>query len=153
MKPLLIFLIALLLALPVFGEPLTGDALENRVREIANQLRCPTCQSQSVKDSEAGLSVNMKAMIQKMLVEGKSEAEILAFFEQRYGEWILRNPKKSGFNLLLWGLPGVILMVALGLVYVKAKKQQLIADPYSHSLSAAEMAEVERDLKRIDEEA
>ena len=74
------------------------EALEQRVRTIAHQLRCPTCQSMSVKESEAGLANNMKMKIKEMLQAGKSEKQIINFFVIRYGEWILRSPKKEGVN-------------------------------------------------------
>ncbi|MDT8446665.1 MAG: cytochrome c-type biogenesis protein [bacterium] len=149
----LIFILTLMLLTPaVYSANYTDEALEQRVREISHKLRCPTCQAMSVKESEAGLSNNMKAMIRAQLQEGKSEEEILKFFVARYGEWILRNPTKSGFNLLLWFGPGV-LMVLIGIWVVwRAKRRELHLDPYSPELSQSESAEVEADLKKLSQE-
>ena len=131
-----------------YNQPDENEALEIQVRHIAHQLRCPTCQAMSVKESEAGLSNNMKAMIREMLLQGKSESVILDFFVQRYGEWILREPPKTGFNLVLWVLPGILLILALlGVLWWMRPDRS--ASPSAPSLSLAEKAEIEKDMKQI----
>ena len=139
--------VAFLLCLTQLG---VTDELDNQVRKISDQLRCPTCQAQSVKDSDAGLSVNMKLKIREMLKEGKSEREILNFFEERYGEWILRSPKMKGFNLLLWGLPAVLILVAVFLLVrsMKAKAHQPNVDQLT-PLTDKEKQRIKNDLKEI----
>ena len=135
----------------VVGMITNADDLDNRVREIAHMLRCPTCQAMSVKESEAGLSVNMKTRIRELLQEGKSEEEILEFFVERYGEWILRSPKKEGFSLLLWTLPGLVLLVTVLLLFQYLRKKSLTIAPTveSRSLSEKEQKQIEKDLKRL----
>ena len=139
--------IVILLSLPQFG---LADEFDNQVRKIADQLRCPTCQAQSVKESEAGLSLNMKMKIRELLKEGKSEKEILTFFEDRYGEWILRSPKMQGFNLLLWGAPGILIIVAVLLLLrsLRSKAHRPITDNLS-PLTTEEKKKIEDDLKQI----
>lgn len=139
-----IFLISI--ALTLFA----ADDLENRVREISDELRCPTCQAQSVKDSDAGLSLNMKNKIREMLKEGKSEEEILQFFVDRYGEWILRSPKKEGFNLLLWLLPAFLLLVVGALLVRSMLKRKQETTGQASPLSEQERKQVEKDLETFD---
>lgn len=149
MKNILKVIIPVILAICLFSIGWADD-LDNQVRKISDQLRCPTCQAQSVKDSEAGLSVNMKMKIREMLKEGKTESEILDFFEERYGEWILRSPKMRGFNLLLWGLPAILILVAVLLLLrsMKSRSHQLQADQLT-PLTDAEKRKIENDLKEI----
>ncbi len=134
------------------AHPVHADELDDRVREIAHNLRCTTCQAMSVKESDAGLSLNMKQKIREMLESGKSEAEILDFFEERYGEWILRSPKKKGFNLLLWGFPGVVILAAVFLWFGAMRKRayQAQSDP-SRKLTDEEKKQIENDLNRINQ--
>lgn len=112
---LLLALVALLvpLAASAQGAAPNDDAppetLEARVFEIAQQLRCPTCVSESVADSSAGISIEMRNQIQAQLQEGRSEAEILAFFQERYGDWVLLEPPRRGIHLVVWWLPGIAL--------------------------------------------
>ena len=59
-----------------------------------------------------------------MLAEGKSEAEILKFYETQYGERILARPKAGGFNLLVWILPIVVLLTGAGVVWKFLRARQ-----------------------------
>jgi len=128
----------------------TDSEIENRVRMLAHQLRCPTCQSQSVKDSDAGLSLNMKTKIRDLIQKGASDAEVLDYFVKRYGEWILRSPPKSGFNLLLWVLP-IILMVIATLALIRSLKQKArnLEPDEKPSLSKAEDLEISRRFNNV----
>lgn len=142
----MLFLIGIGFSGLLFG----SEDMENRVREIAHKLRCPTCQAMSVKESDAGLSLNMKQRIRELLEEGKSEDEILQFFEERYGEWILRSPKKEGISLLLWTLPGLIILVTI-LILIKYlwKKSRDTVGIDTSPLSKAELRQIENDLKQL----
>ncbi|MBT4286090.1 MAG: cytochrome c-type biogenesis protein CcmH [Deltaproteobacteria bacterium] len=124
--------------------------IENRVRTLANQLRCPTCQSQSVKDSDAGLSLNMKIKIRDLIQKGQSDAEVLDYFVKRYGEWILRSPPKSGFNLLLWIMPGIIMLIATLVLLRSLKQKSRTVDAIGKpSLSKAEDLEISRRFNNV----
>lgn len=127
-----------------------ADDIEKQVRDISHKLRCPTCQAMSVKESDAGLSLNMKQRIRELLKDGKTEAEILQFFEERYGEWILRSPKKEGFNLVLWLLPGLIILIAVILLILSILKRSRQATTNELSpLSEKEQRKIDKDLDQI----
>jgi cytochrome c-type biogenesis protein CcmH len=83
--------------------------LDEQTRAIASELRCPVCQNNSVADSPSELAQQMRALIQEQLKEGKSPAEIRAFFVSKYGDWVLLAPPARGLGLLLWLLPFVAL--------------------------------------------
>ncbi|MDX2471335.1 MAG: cytochrome c-type biogenesis protein CcmH [SAR324 cluster bacterium] len=143
-------IIALVIALFFFTTPAIADeALEHKVKELAHQLRCPTCQALSVKESEAGLATNMKTKIREMLVEGKSDEQVLQFFVDRYGEWILRSPPKTGTNLLLWLAPGVLTAFAAFSVIFVLKSKPKKANKTLKPLSDAEKAKIDQALDDI----
>jgi len=96
--------------------------LETRVFEIARQLRCPSCVSESVSDSSAPIAQQMREIIQDQLVEGRSETEILAYFQTRYGDWILLDPPKRGIHLVAWLLPVIVGVVAVAVVALLARR-------------------------------
>jgi cytochrome c-type biogenesis protein CcmH len=100
----------------------TTSDLEARVREIASQLRCPICQGLSVGDSPSELADEMRTLVREQLQQGKTSAEVLDYFAQRYGEWILLAPPKRGFNLVIWVLPFVLLPIGAAAVYVGARR-------------------------------
>lgn len=90
--------------------------VEERVREIASELRCVVCQNLSVADSPSELAKEMRNLVREQVEQGKSREEIQAYFVSRYGEYVLLSPPKRGFNLLVWGLP--FLAIAAGGVVV-----------------------------------
>jgi cytochrome c-type biogenesis protein CcmH/NrfF len=100
----------------------TPSDIEAQVREIASQLRCPVCQGLSVGDSPSELANEMRALVREQLQQGKTPAEVLDYFAQRYGEWILLAPPKRGFNLVIWVLPFVLLPVGAFVIYLGARR-------------------------------
>jgi cytochrome c-type biogenesis protein CcmH len=87
--------------------------LEARTFEIAEKLRCPVCVSESVAQSSSSISIEMRQIIQAQLEQGRGEREILAFFQERYGDWILLEPPKRGLHLLVWLLPAAAALAGL----------------------------------------
>jgi cytochrome c-type biogenesis protein CcmH len=100
----------------------TSPDLESQVREIALQLRCPVCQGLSVGDSPSELANEMRALAREQLQQGKTPAEVLDYFAQRYGEWILLAPPKRGFNLVIWVLPFALLPIGAFVIYLGARR-------------------------------
>jgi len=143
-------IIVIILSIFCLSQVLNADELDDKVRRISHKLRCPTCQAQSVKESEAGLSLNMKLKIRELLQEGKTEAQILSYFEERYGEWILRSPKIRGIGLFLWALPGVIIAVAVFLLF-RSMNRRSFTDKKQEAqpLSEKEHQQIENDLRNI----
>ena len=116
-------LFALVVFCSTFTVTLAEESIEfeARYRKLSNELRCPTCQGLSVKDSEAGFSNSIKNKIRELMRHKKSDEEIKGYFIERYGEWILRVPPKQGFNLVLWILPGAGIIIGLLLVVFRSK--------------------------------
>jgi cytochrome c-type biogenesis protein CcmH len=132
----------------LFSFPLAQDAnpstLDPKVFEIARELRCPVCTAESVGDSSSSIAVEMRDIIQDQLNEGKSEKEILAFFQERYGDWILLNPPKRGVHLLVWLLPLIVVIVAVALLAMYLKRWTKQAQ--------APVEASKEDLERVREE-
>ena len=121
-----------------------SEEFEARFRKLSNELRCPTCQGLSVKDSEAGFSNSIKDKIHELMKLGKTDKEIKEYFIERYGEWILRSPPKKGFNLVLWILPGA--GIGIGLLWVMILSKRWVTKP-QHEELAQLTPEEERKLK------
>ena len=129
-----------------------NEEFSDRFRKLSDELRCPTCQGLSVKDSEAGFSNSIKDKILDLMKKGDSDEEILAYFVERYGEWILRSPSKRGFNLVLWILPGAGILIGLFIVLFRSKNW--VRQPQHEkleSLTPEEERRVKEDLGRFDE--
>lgn len=87
---------------------------EARARAIEGALRCPVCRSQSIRQSRSFMAEDMKRRIRELIVQGRSDEEIRAYFTTRYGEWILLTPPRRGFNLAAYVLP--LLAVGIGAI-------------------------------------
>ena len=95
---------------------------ETTVHDVAAQLRCVVCQSLSVADSPSETANQMRGIIRERLAAGESPAQVRAYFVEKYGEWILLAPPKSGFNLLVWVVPFAGLGLGLVLVAVVLRR-------------------------------
>lgn len=91
---------------PVMGPPAdappTTEEAALLTEELASKLRCPVCQGLSVNDSKADAAVAMKSRIGELVAEGYSDDQIVDFFIDRYGEFVLLEPKPEGVNWLVW---------------------------------------------------
>lgn len=103
----------LLFTLLAAGAVMAQVELSPKVFEIAARLRCPVCISETVAQSSSGTAEEMRTLIATKLAAGESQQQIFAYFQQRYGDWILLDPPRRGIYLVVWLLPGV---VAAGLV-------------------------------------
>lgn len=128
----LLLLSALLLGAIAFAQEVQ---LESRVFQIARELRCPACISESVADSNSPIAQQMRVLIQDQLEAGRSEEEIYSYFVNRYGDWILLDPPKRGIHLVAWLLPiivGVLAVITVALLarrWLAASRRPLEASP------------------------
>ena len=113
----------LLAAMPAFATQVTEDPLERQVLDIAKDLRCTVCQNQPVAESNADLARDMRAIIREQVQAGKSRDEIVTYFVDRYGDYVLMNPPKRGSGAIVWAGPlALIVVVGLsGLVFLRRR--------------------------------
>ncbi|MDG0969430.1 MAG: cytochrome c-type biogenesis protein CcmH [Porticoccaceae bacterium] len=93
--------------LVVFSDP----AYHQRYQQLITELRCPKCQNQNLADSNAPISLDLRAQIQQLLEKGLSNHEIEQYLTQRYSEFILYRPEVNQKTYLLWLSPLLILGV------------------------------------------
>lgn len=94
----------------------------DRAEVLAGRLRCPTCQTVSVAESPSETARAMREIIAQQIAAGGSDDEIIAFFVDRYGTWILLDPPRSGAGWLLWLLPPAVL--GIGVVMALLRKRR-----------------------------
>ena len=98
------------------------ENIDERVKNLTLELRCMTCQNQSVYDSESEFANDIKNIVKEKFNEGLNEKEIKIFLTERYGEYILFKPYFNLKNMLLWTSPFLILLVSLGFFARNLKK-------------------------------
>jgi len=105
-------------------EMLADPVLEQRARDISAGLRCMVCRNESIDESNADLARDMRLLVRERLTEGDSDAEVVEFVVDRYGEYALFKPTFGGSNLVLWLAGPVMLLVAagVGFTYLRARR-------------------------------
>ncbi len=103
-------------------------ALDAQVQRLAYELRCLVCQNQTIADSNADLAVDLRRQIREMLVAGKSEAEVLDFMTQRYGDFVLYRPPVDARTALLWGGPAAMLLAGAAALVLLLRRRSRLAD-------------------------
>jgi cytochrome c-type biogenesis protein CcmH len=104
-------------------EALKDPALEARARVITKQLRCLVCQGEDIDESQAPLAADLRMLVRERLEKGDSDAQVIDYMRQRYGDYVLMNPPFEPATLLLWGAPVLVLLTGLGVAFVFVRRQ------------------------------
>ncbi len=105
------------------GKAFEDPELQARYENIIAQVRCLKCQNQSIKDSNVFLASDLRREIRRLLSEGKTDQEVFDFLVERYGEFALYSPRKSGKTLVLWLLPFLLLVAGAFVGYSVIRKR------------------------------
>tara|TARA_B100000965_G_scaffold368513_1_gene355260 strand:- start:386 stop:760 length:375 start_codon:yes stop_codon:yes gene_type:complete len=101
-----------------------NESIDDKVKKLTLELRCMTCQNQSVHDSDSDYSKDMKLLVKEKFKEGLSEKEIKDFLTKRYGEYILFKPYFNSKNLILWLFPFILVIISM-LALIKSSKKTI----------------------------
>jgi cytochrome c-type biogenesis protein CcmH len=108
-------LVALVRAGTSDGSPRTA---EERVHDIGDTIKCPTCRSQSVSGSDSAAARSIRNEIARRVADGESADDIRSAIAATYGDDVLLTPRSSGVEGVVWMLP--VLALVLGLAGVTA---------------------------------
>ena len=125
------------------GEMLDDPVLEERAREISKGLRCPVCQNESIDESNAQLSSDLRVLLRERLVAGDTDDEAVEFIVARYGEFVLLRPGMSGTALIVWIAGPVMLLLALIIGWRTVRRRA----PEDDTLSSEEETRLRELLK------
>jgi cytochrome c-type biogenesis protein CcmH len=107
------------------AERLPDPVQEAKAREIFRDVRCLVCQNESIDDSEADLAHDLRQIVREQVKAGKSAPEIKRFLTDRYGEFVLLTPRFSIGNLALWGVPFLVVIAGVTLLFVRLRNRTL----------------------------
>ena len=86
---------------------------QKRAVELSEHLRCLVCQNQTIADSNAELAQDLRRQVREQIAQGRSDADIVAFMVQRYGDFVLYKPPVKATTLLLWFGPPALLLLGI----------------------------------------
>ena len=123
--------------------PATADpALEARVMRLATELRCLVCQNETIAASHADLAVDLRNQVRDMLRQGQSDADVLRYMRDRYGDFVLYRPLVQPTTWVLWYGPAVLLVVGLvALWWMLRRRNRLAADQFDADADDAAAAD------------
>lgn len=129
----LITLLFLLLIIPSAGWskeaiPVAEDPeVEKRMLALTMDLRCLVCQNESIADSRADFSNDIRREIREQIKANKTDQEIVQFLVDRYGDFVLYNPPMKPTTIFLWFGPIVLFIIGFGtlIVYLRRRREQI----------------------------
>lgn len=149
---LLVILLALSPAAVLAVQPdevLSDPQLESRARELSKELRCPVCQGETIDESNAAISRDLRLYVRERLVAGDSDAEVLDAVTDRFGEFVLFSPRATGGNLILYLAGPVMALLALLIGWRFLASRRLPERPeVKPELSEDEQARLDEILRR-----
>ncbi|MBN3123615.1 heme lyase NrfEFG subunit NrfF [Pectobacterium brasiliense] len=101
----------------------SSQAQRQEAMAIAGELRCPQCQNQSLLESNSPVAVSMRHEVFSMVDQGKSKSDIMAFMNQRYGDFVQYNPPMKMQTGILWLTP-LFLLLAIAVIAWRVMRRQ-----------------------------
>lgn len=108
---------------PYADTQLEDPALEARARDFMQTIRCITCQSQSIADSNASMASDLRSEIRTRIKAGEEPEAIRRWLIDRYGNWISYTPTADPVLWPLWAAPVVLLLAGGALVATRLKRR------------------------------
>jgi cytochrome c-type biogenesis protein CcmH len=128
-------------------ESFEDPALQERYRNLTHLLRCPKCQNETIAESPAGVAIDLRREVRRMLLEGHTDQEILNFMSERFGDFVLYKPPFTARTFILWFAPALLLaggLVTVAMVIRKRSKQSFDDTPL------IDAADADRVRKEVD---
>lgn len=97
--------------------------IEARLKHLSNELRCLVCQNTTLADSDAPLAQDLRNEVRKLMEQGKTDEEVVAYLVARYGDFVTFRPPVNASTALLWFGPFAMLIIGLITLVVVLKKR------------------------------
>ena len=118
--------------------------IEMRARQVGKSLRCVVCQNQSIDESDATLAQDMRKLVRRRLRAGDSNAEVISYMQDRYGDFVLLDPPVQMNTYFLWFAPFILLI--FGLIWYIRRPKRSRGDIEFTPLNEDEQYELQRLL-------
>ena len=103
---------------------MSNDNLDYKIKKLTLELRCMTCQNQTVYESDAEFSKDIKKIVKEKLDQGQTSEQIEDFLVKRFGEYILFKPRLNVKNLFLWIMPFVLICLSAIILVIRLKNNK-----------------------------
>ena len=125
-----------------------SEEQEALFRTLTTELRCPKCQNNNLADSNASIAQDMRKKTYQMIENGKSEQQIVDYWIDRFGNFVLYKPPVTIATSVLWLGPGLFVIVGITIIVRNSRRKgQRQDDQSEETLSAAEQDRLANILK------
>lgn len=126
------------------------ESQRQRYHVLVDELRCPKCQNQNLSGSNSQIATDLRRELHRLLLEGKTDAEIKAFMVARYGDFVLYSPPIKASTASLWILPILLLVVGLVVLVLIVRQRRQIKDAVETVLSEDDVSKLNTLLDDVD---
>ena len=106
--------------------PLPAPELALRLKKLESELRCLVCQNQTLAESPAGLAGDLRREVRLLIDQGKTDEQIKAHLQARYGDFVLYRPPVDPKTYLLWFGPfGLLIVAALSAWWLTRRRRDV----------------------------
>ncbi len=147
-KPLLALALGVLLAVQSFAAidvyEFSSEDHRKRYQKFTEELRCPKCKNQNLAGTNSQIATDLRRELHRLIVEDKTDAEILDFMVSRYGDFVLYRPPVQGNTIALWAAPIVFMLaggVTIGAIVLRRRRT---APGLTEDLSDEEKARINK---------
>lgn len=113
------------LAGPIDTYTFNDDVTKLRFQKLNYELRCPKCQNQNLADSNSPIAQDLRKEVYDMLMDGRSDMEIMDFMVNRYGEYVLYRPRVNAITYILWFGPIAFILIGGFVVFLFVRKRDV----------------------------
>ncbi len=97
---------------PLANTQLADPVAEAQAQSLMEELRCLTCQSQSIADSDAPMAGDMRHQVRSRIAGGESPEEVRNWLVERYGDYVSFRPGIGAATWPLYALPLLFVLIA-----------------------------------------
>ncbi len=136
--------------------PLVAEdpVIEARMLRLSEDLRCLVCQNESIAESRADFSNDLRREIREQIKANKTDEEILEFMVERYGDFVLYDPPLKATTFFLWFGPLFLLIVgSIVLTFVLKRRRVQVEEVPELSETERKQAEALMNLDETEKEA
>lgn len=125
-------------------QTLSEKEINRRAKSIGQSLRCVVCQNQSIEESDASLALDMRTLVRARVQAGDSEDDVIAFMQERYGDFVLLKPPVQKNTYVLWFAPFLLALLGLFWFAVQSRRKVNGTAPTAIPLTEEELAKIDK---------
>lgn len=110
---------------PIDTYKFPDEVMKVRFQHLTYELRCPKCQNQNLADSNSPIAQDLRHEVYEMLLDGRTDTEIMDFMVDRYGEFVLYRPRVNSLTYLLWFGPVAFILIGGFVVFLFVRKKDV----------------------------